>query len=71
MKKSEILAVFGGPKKTAERFGLRITAVSNWPEDKVPLIRQVQAEKLSGGRLSFDWGQLITSEPLPPSRTAA
>lgn len=71
MTKSEILSVYGGVTNTARILGLTKGTVSGWADDAVPLIRQVQAEKLSGGRLKFDWGQLITSEPLPPARSAA
>ncbi|MCY1308546.1 DNA-binding transcriptional regulator Cro [compost metagenome] len=50
MKKSDVLAHFGGVSKVAEALGISPGAVSQWPEDLPPL-RQLQLEELSGGKL--------------------
>ncbi|WIX34126.1 Cro/CI family transcriptional regulator [Salinicola sp. JS01] len=50
MRKSQVIAYFGGVTATAEALELTTQAVSMWPE-VVPRVRQWQIEVLTGGEL--------------------
>lgn len=63
MKKTDVLAHFGGGSKVAEALGIKPSAVSQWPED-VPHLRQLQIEEITGG-------QLKASELARPSKRPA
>lgn len=53
MKKDEAIAYYGTQIKLAQALGISQAAISKWP-DKVPLLRQYQIERLTGGALKVD-----------------
>ena len=50
MKKDEVLAYFGTQVQLAKALGISQAAISKWP-DQVPMLRQYQIERLTGGAL--------------------
>lgn len=52
MKKHDVLEHFGGVVKTAQNLGITSQAVSMW--SSVPLGRQFQIERITGGELKAD-----------------
>lgn len=57
MRKEDIIRHFGSAAAAARAFGISKQAVARWPE-KVPPLRALQAEALSGGALKADPGIL-------------
>ena len=53
MTKDEALAYYGTQVKLAKALGITQAAVSKWPE-QVPLLRQYELERLTGGALKVD-----------------
>ena len=49
MKKDEVLAYFGTQVQLAKALGITQAAVAQWRE--VPMLRQYQLERLTGGAL--------------------
>ena len=49
MKKDEVLAYFGTQVQLAKALGISQAAVAQWRE--VPMLRQYQLERLTGGAL--------------------
>ena len=49
MKKDEVLAYYGTQRQLAQALGITQAAVAQWRE--VPMLRQYQLERLTGGRL--------------------
>ena len=49
MKKDEVLAYYGTQRQLAQALGITQAAVSAWRE--VPMLRQYQLERLTGGAL--------------------
>ena len=53
MTKDEAIAAFGTQAALADALGITQGSVSLWP-DKVPVLRQLQLEALTQGRLKAD-----------------
>lgn len=53
MTKTEAIEYFGNAAKIARALQLSRAAISSWPEE-IPLLRQMQLEKLTKGRLKAD-----------------
>ena len=49
MKKDEVLAYYGTQRQLAQALGITQAAVAQWRE--VPMLRQYQLERLTGGAL--------------------
>lgn len=54
MTKSEAIKHFGSASKLARALRISRAAVSRWPENTVPALRQFQLEALTGGKLTAD-----------------
>ena len=54
MRKSEAIEFFGSQAAIARALGIEPPSVSLWAEDGVPVLRQLQLEALSGGKLRAD-----------------
>lgn len=50
----EVMARFGTPAATARALGITRAAVCQWREKRIPLLRQMQIEALTGGALKRD-----------------
>lgn len=50
MKKSDVIAHFGGVIKTAEALGIKKSSVSQWGEE-IPEGRAYQIQVMTGGKL--------------------
>lgn len=50
MKKSEVLAHFGTPKRVADELGITVQAFYQWPE-VIPRGRACEIEVITGGAL--------------------
>lgn len=50
MKKVDAIRYYGTQRKLADALGISQAAISKWPDD-VPLLRQYQIERLTGGAL--------------------
>ena len=53
MTKDEAIAYYGTQVQLAKALGITQAAVSKWPE-QVPLLRQYELERLTGGALKVD-----------------
>lgn len=53
MTKTEAIEHFGSAANVARALQLSRAAISSWPEE-VPLLRQMQLEKLTDGKLKAD-----------------
>jgi len=53
MTKQEVIKHFGNAANVARALDISRAAVSSWPED-IPLLRQLQLEKLTKGKLKAD-----------------
>jgi len=62
MRKSEAVEFFGSQAAVARALGIEPPSVAGWGEEDVPPLRQLQLEKLSGGKLKAD--QSILPEPV-------
>jgi hypothetical protein len=51
MTKTQVIEYFGGVTETARALDLSQPSVSEWAEDKIPIIRQLQIEAFTGGKL--------------------
>lgn len=60
MTKAEAIKIFGSPVQVANALGISKGAVSQWPDEKIPELRQLQIEKLVSARKIAD----STSHPL-------
>lgn len=54
MTKKDVIKWFGSEKAVADALGLWPQAVYQWPENKVPKLRQFEIERLTGGGLKAD-----------------
>ncbi|MBB20218.1 MAG: Cro/Cl family transcriptional regulator [Rickettsiales bacterium] len=53
MTKTEVIEHFGSASNVARALQVTRQSVSSWP-DEIPLLRQMQIEKLTGGKLKAD-----------------
>jgi hypothetical protein len=53
MTKGQAINHFGSVADLAQALGVRVQAVYQW--NKIPLLRQMQLEKLTSGQLVADW----------------
>lgn len=53
MTKTEAIGHFGSASNVAKALNLSRAAISSWPEE-IPLLRQMQIEKLTNGKLKAD-----------------
>lgn len=51
MTKSDAINHFGSAAALAEALGIKPAAVSQWRDDHVPIRRQYELERLTGGKL--------------------
>ena len=51
MTKTQVIEYFGGVTEAARALDLSQPSVSEWAEDKIPIIRQLQIEAVTGGKL--------------------
>ena len=64
MKTSEAIKYFGGKPQLAIALGIKLPSVYDWG-DNVPLVRQIQIEQITHGKLK------ATLPTFPTERTAA
>lgn len=64
MKKSDAVKHFGQKIDLAKALGVSPAAVTQWPEDGIPMRRQYELERITDG-------QLKASLPGTPDRNAA
>ena len=51
MKKQQVLDYFGGGSAAAKALGIAPPSVTMWKDDQIPELRQLQIERLTGGKL--------------------
>lgn len=70
MRKKDAIAYFGTQQALADALGIKTQSITDWPE-MVPELRQLQLERITGGRLSADPSILPpTSTPAPQPEAA-
>lgn len=53
MTRSEAIEFFGSASELARKLGISYEAVRQWPEEKIPLLRQYEIRDLSSGVLKI------------------
>lgn len=56
MSFDQAVAYYGSQSKLAEALGISKAAVSKWTTAAIPMLRQYQLEKMTGGKLKADHG---------------
>jgi len=64
VKKDEVLAYYGTQRQLAQALGITQAAVAQWRE--VPMLRQYQLERLTGGRLKVQDMEQSRRRPSEP-----
>ena len=55
MTKTEAIKFYGGKaSKLADVLGISLPAIYQWKNDQVPLLRQLQLQRITRGRLKAD-----------------
>lgn len=65
MKKSEIIEYFDNLSILARSLEIAPQAIYKWSEDSVPMLRQIQIQKLTRGKLKADMPEI---KPLPKKK---
>jgi DNA-binding transcriptional regulator YdaS (Cro superfamily) len=54
MRLSDAVSYFGTQQKLADALQIKQGAISSWDEDKIPMARALQIEKITEGKLKAD-----------------